>query len=127
MANLNEKRTFFHLSAIDENLYAVGGRNAAGELATVEKYYAKENQVIGKLSISRFYETFWNFFQWQFVCKMREPHYGHAGTVYDGKMYISGGITHDSFQKELLCYDPALDTWEQRSPMTGMISEFSKL
>lgn len=46
MANLNEKRTFFHLSAIDENLYAVGGRNAAGELATVEKYYAKENQVI---------------------------------------------------------------------------------
>ena len=55
---------------------------------------------------------------------MREPHYGHAGTVYDGKMYISGGITHDSFQKELLCYDPALDTWEQRSPMTGMISEF---
>ena len=55
---------------------------------------------------------------------MREPHYGHAGTVYDGKMYISGGITHDSFQKELLCYDPGLDTWEQRSPMTGMISEF---
>ena len=51
---------------------------------------------------------------------MREPHYGHAGTVYDGKMYISGGITHDSFQKELLCYDPALDTWEQRSPMTGI-------
>ena len=45
MANLNEKRTFFHLSAIDENLYAVRGRNAAGELATVEKYYAKENQV----------------------------------------------------------------------------------
>ena len=48
MANLNEKRTFFHLSAIDENLYAVGGRNAAGELATVEKYYAKENQVFVK-------------------------------------------------------------------------------
>ena len=55
---------------------------------------------------------------------MREPHYGHAGTVYDGKMYISGGITHDSFQKELLCYDPALDTWEQRSPMTGMNIRF---
>ena len=49
---------------------------------------------------------------------MREPHYGHADTVYDGKMYISGGITHDSFQKELLCYDPHLDTWEQRTPMT---------
>jgi len=99
MASLNEKRTFFHLSAIDENLYAVGGRNSQGELATVEKYFAKEDQ-------------------WQFVCKMREPHYGHAGTVFDGKMYISGGITHDSFQKELLCYDPILDTWEQKTPMT---------
>ena len=57
---------------------------------------------------------------------MREPHYGHAGTVYDGKMYISGGITHDSFQKELLCYDPNLDTWEQRTPMTGN-SDFESL
>ena len=50
---------------------------------------------------------------------MKEPHYGHAGTVYDGKMYISGGITHDSFQKELLCYDPSVDDWETKNPMTG--------
>mgnify|MGYP003729858119 CR=1 FL=1 len=45
MASLNEKRTFFHLSAIGPHLYAVGGRNSAGELATVEKYHPKENQV----------------------------------------------------------------------------------
>ena len=45
MASLNEKRTFFHLSAIGAHLYAVGGRNSAGELATVEKYHPKENQV----------------------------------------------------------------------------------
>ena len=51
MASLNEKRTFFHLSAIDENLYAVGGRNSAGELATVEKYFAKEDQVVIELII----------------------------------------------------------------------------
>ena len=56
---------------------------------------------------------------------MREPHYGHAGTVYGGKMYISGGITHDSFQKELLCYDPIQDAWEQKSPMTGEL-EFTQ-
>ena len=54
MANLNEKRTFFHLSAIDENLYAVGGRNSIGELATVEKYFAKENTVRA-LPIFRFF------------------------------------------------------------------------
>ncbi|NXS79116.1 KLH13 protein, partial [Erpornis zantholeuca] len=32
VASLNEKRTFFHLSALKGHLYAVGGRNAAGEL-----------------------------------------------------------------------------------------------
>jgi len=97
--NLIEKRTFFHLSAIDGKLYAVGGRNAAGELSSVECYYPNTNT-------------------WQFVEKMMEPHYGHAGTVYDGKMYISGGITHDSFQKKLLCYDPIKDKWESRTPMS---------
>ena len=32
MASLNEKRTFFHLSALKGKLYAVGGRNATGEI-----------------------------------------------------------------------------------------------
>nr|XP_009858623.1 kelch-like protein 9 [Ciona intestinalis] len=97
--SLNEKRTFFHLSAIEGKLYAVGGRNAAGELSTVECYNPQHNE-------------------WVFVEKMQEPHYGHAGTVYNGQMFISGGITHDSFQKKLLCYNPTTDKWEQRSPMS---------
>uniref|UniRef100_H2ZP05 BTB domain-containing protein n=1 Tax=Ciona savignyi TaxID=51511 RepID=H2ZP05_CIOSA len=97
--SLIEKRTFFHLSAIEGKLYAVGGRNAAGELSTVECYNPQHNE-------------------WMFVEKMQEPHYGHAGTVYNGQMYISGGITHDSFQKKLLCYNPESDKWEQKSPMS---------
>ena len=32
IAPLNEKRTFFHLSALKGKLYAVGGRNASGEI-----------------------------------------------------------------------------------------------
>lgn len=28
--------------------------------------------------------------EWTYVAKMNEPHYGHAGTVYGGYMYISG-------------------------------------
>lgn len=28
--------------------------------------------------------------EWTYVAKMNEPHYGHAGTVYGGVMYISG-------------------------------------
>ncbi|XP_061425864.1 kelch-like protein 9 isoform X2 [Lethenteron reissneri] len=99
VAPLNEKRTFFHLSALNGRLYAVGGRNAAGELATVECYDPSSNE-------------------WTYVARMAEPHYGHAGTVYGNLMYISGGITHDTFQKELLCYDPESDRWTQRAPMS---------
>ncbi|KAM4818515.1 kelch-like protein 13 isoform 1-T2 [Thomomys bottae] len=99
VASLNEKRTFFHLSALKGYLYAVGGRNAAGELPTVECYNPRTNE-------------------WTYVAKMNEPHYGHAGTVYGGVMYISGGITHDTFQKELMCFDPDTDKWIQKAPMT---------
>nr|XP_042124845.1 kelch-like protein 13 isoform X1 [Peromyscus maniculatus bairdii] len=99
VAPLNEKRTFFHLSALKGYLYAVGGRNAAGELPTVECYNPRTNE-------------------WTYVAKMNEPHYGHAGTVYGGVMYISGGITHDTFQKELMCFDPDTDKWTQKAPMT---------
>lgn len=28
--------------------------------------------------------------EWTFVSSMAEPHYGHAGTVHGGLMYISG-------------------------------------
>lgn len=65
---INYDITFLYLkvffvsnSAIEGKLYAVGGRNAAGELSTVECYNPQLNE-------------------WIFVEKMREPHYGHAGS-----------------------------------------------
>nr|XP_020441935.1 kelch-like protein 9 isoform X1 [Monopterus albus] len=98
IASLNEKRTFFHLSALKGKLFAVGGRNACGEIDTVECYNLKTNE-------------------WTFVSHMPEPHYGHAGAVHRDLMYISGGITRDTFQKELWCYNPITDTWSQRADM----------
>ena len=60
----SSRRLYLHCiilcSAINGKLYAVGGRNAAGELSTVECYSPKTNE-------------------WCFVEKMLEPHYGHAG------------------------------------------------
>ncbi|XP_072542120.1 kelch-like protein 9 [Salminus brasiliensis] len=98
VASLNEKRTFFHLSALKGKLYAVGGRNATGEIDTVECYNLNKNE-------------------WTFVSPMSEPHYGHAGTVHGGLMYVSGGITRDAFQKELSCYNPDTDSWSRRADM----------
>uniref|UniRef100_A0A3B4BIB8 BTB domain-containing protein n=1 Tax=Periophthalmus magnuspinnatus TaxID=409849 RepID=A0A3B4BIB8_9GOBI len=101
IASLNEKRTFFHLSALKGKLYAVGGRNATGEIDTVECYNLKKNE-------------------WTFVTNMLEPHYGHAGTVHGDLMYISGGITRDTFQKELWSYNPGSDTWTRRADMIDL-------
>uniref|UniRef100_A0A8C6TBR4 Si:rp71-68n21.9 n=1 Tax=Neogobius melanostomus TaxID=47308 RepID=A0A8C6TBR4_9GOBI len=101
IASLNENRTFFHLSALKGKLYAVGGRNASGEIDTVECYNLKKNE-------------------WTFVTNMMEPHYGHAGTVHGDLMYISGGITRDTFQKELWCYDPDTDSWSRRADMMDL-------
>lgn len=98
VASLNEKRTFFHLSALKGKLYAVGGRNATGEIDSVECYNLNKNE-------------------WSFVAPMSEPHYGHAGTVHGDLMFVSGGITRDAFQKELLCYDPDRDVWSRRADM----------
>ncbi|XP_017325466.1 kelch-like protein 9 isoform X1 [Ictalurus punctatus] len=98
VASLNEKRTFFHLSALKGKLYAAGGRNATGEIDTVECYNLSKNE-------------------WTFVAPMSEPHYGHAGTVHGGLMYVSGGITRDAFQKELACYDPDTNLWSRRADM----------
>lgn len=36
IASLNEKRTFFHLSTLKEKLFAVGGRNASGEIGELQ-------------------------------------------------------------------------------------------
>ncbi|XP_072482468.1 kelch-like protein 13 isoform X10 [Notamacropus eugenii] len=89
VASLNEKRTFFHLSALKGHLYAVGGRNAAGELATVECYNPRMNE-------------------WGYVSKMNEPHYGHAGTVYGGMMYISASSHQKVFQSSKGMYNPPI-------------------
>uniref|UniRef100_A0A3Q2D9J3 Si:rp71-68n21.9 n=1 Tax=Cyprinodon variegatus TaxID=28743 RepID=A0A3Q2D9J3_CYPVA len=97
IASLNEKRTFFHLSALKGKLFAVGGRNASGEIDTVECYNLKKNE-------------------WTFVTNMVEPHYGHAGTVHGGLMYISGEGT-SGIHAELWCYDPVADSWSRRADM----------
>ncbi|KAK6486998.1 kelch-like protein 13 [Huso huso] len=101
VASLNEKRTFFHLSALKGKLYAVGGRNTTGEIASVECYNLGNNE-------------------WTCVAPISEPHYGHAGTVHGELMYISGGITHDTFQKELTCYDPDTNTWSRKADMSTL-------
>ncbi len=100
VASLNEKRTFFHLSALKGKLYAVGGRNATGEignvlLITLYKMFCpvlkntveKQKNVCCSDSVECYNL---NKNEWTLVAPMCEPHYGHAGTVHGGLMYVSG-------------------------------------
>lgn len=39
-------------------------------------------------------------------------------TILTCAFFYLGGITHDTFQKELMCFDPDTDKWTQKAPMT---------
>uniref|UniRef100_A0A8C5E2T1 Kelch-like protein 36 n=1 Tax=Gouania willdenowi TaxID=441366 RepID=A0A8C5E2T1_GOUWI len=89
---MNHRRVDFFLGAVGGRLIAVGGRNDGGALFTVEVYSPAEDC-------------------WSPVAPLPRFTYGHAGTVHQGVVYISGG--HDSqigpYRRDVLSYDPLLD------------------
>ncbi|RMC08138.1 hypothetical protein DUI87_15172 [Hirundo rustica rustica] len=119
LAPMDAPRYQHGIAVIGNFLYVVGGQSnydTKGKTAvdTVFRFDPRYKQV--DAATVECYNPRMN--EWSYVAKMNEPHYGHAGTVYGGLMYISGGITHDTFQKELMCFDPDTDKWTQKAPMT---------
>lgn len=53
--------------------------------------------------------------EWSYVAKMNEPHYGHAGTVYGGLMYISGNLMELCSFYETITYLTSPISWEMMS------------
>lgn len=101
-APMNQRRVDFYLGAVRDSLIAVGGRNGSGALACVEVYDPGEDS-------------------WSYVAQLPRLTYGHAGTVHQGVVYISGG--HDQqigpYRRDFLSYDPVRDgsVWAERQPM----------
>ncbi|XP_065257400.1 kelch-like protein 32 isoform X8 [Emys orbicularis] len=89
IAPMKNCREHFVLGAVDENLYAVGGRNELRQvLPTVERYCPKKNK-------------------WAFVQSFDRSLSCHAGSVVDGLLWISGGVTNTAqYQNRLMVYDP---------------------
>ncbi|XP_066460697.1 kelch-like protein 26 isoform X2 [Eleutherodactylus coqui] len=96
---MQESRIQFQLHTLFGMLYATGGRNRSGSLASVERYCPKKNE-------------------WTYVCSLKRRTWGHAGATLGGRLYISGGygVSVDD-KKALHCYDPSLDQWEFKTPM----------
>lgn len=65
IAPLNEKRTFFHLSALAGKLFAVGGRNASGEIGKPRLFpVLKYSPKFCLLSLSEFFFFFFPCSMW---------------------------------------------------------------
>ncbi|XP_028813892.1 kelch-like protein 36 [Denticeps clupeoides] len=100
-ASMNQRRMDFYLGAVGGCLIAVGGHNVKA-LSSVEVYHPAEDY-------------------WTYVAGLPKCTYGHAGTVHDGLVFISGG--HDyligPYRRDVMSYDPRRgDVWTQRQAMT---------
>uniref|UniRef100_A0A4W6F0Y9 Kelch-like protein 36 n=1 Tax=Lates calcarifer TaxID=8187 RepID=A0A4W6F0Y9_LATCA len=81
------------LPLVGECLIAVGGRNDTGALSSVEVYCPAEDC-------------------WSYVAGLPRFTYGHAGTVHDGMVYISGGHDYQigPYRRDVLSYNLSQDS-----------------
>ena len=91
---MQTERDEFTAVSIEDNIYAIGGRNNELESTkSVEKYYPHINK-------------------WVYVNEMNIKRYGHSACVMQNKIYVVGGKnSEDEFVFEIECYDPLSGDW----------------
>lgn len=94
LASMNQKRTHFSLSVFNGLLYAVGGRNTEGSLASLECYVPSTNQ-------------------WQPKSALEVARCCHASAVADGRVLVTGGYIGNAYSRSVCAYDPASDAWQE--------------
>lgn len=107
LPSMLEKRALFFLAGVGNCLYAIGGVNKQGEMASVE-FLSSEAE------------------QWQHGAPLPFRLHEHAGAILNGKIYVSGGTrsplssintSEFSMSNNLLCYDAEANVWEFKRPM----------
>ncbi|CAG5867812.1 unnamed protein product, partial [Menidia menidia] len=81
----------FAVGVIGKFIYAVAGRTRDETFYSTERYDITEDR-------------------WEFVEPYPVNKYGHEGTVLNGKLYITGGITSSSTSKQVCVFDPGRET-----------------
>uniref|UniRef100_A0A3B3ZJM8 Kelch-like protein 15 n=1 Tax=Periophthalmus magnuspinnatus TaxID=409849 RepID=A0A3B3ZJM8_9GOBI len=82
MADMSVPRSEFAVGVIGKYIYAVAGRTRDETFYSTERYDITEDR-------------------WEFVDPYPVNKYGHEGTVLNGKLYITGGITSSSTSKQV--------------------------
>ncbi|XP_069873387.1 kelch-like protein 31 [Dipodomys merriami] len=94
LSPMAQRRTHFSLSALDGLLYAAGGRNAQGGLASLECYEPASNQ-------------------WRPRAPMAAPRCCHASAAAAGRLLVTGGYVDGAYSGSVCAYDPAADAWQE--------------
>ncbi|KAM9415089.1 kelch-like protein 31 isoform 1-T2 [Salvelinus alpinus] len=99
LASMRQRRTHFSLVATGGRLYAVGGRNVEGLLATTESYLPSSNT-------------------WQLKTPMEMPRCCHASAVLpSGDILVTGGYINCAYSCSVACYNIETDTWSEKASL----------
>lgn len=99
LASMRQRRTHFSLAASGGRLFAIGGRNVEGLLATTESYLPSSNT-------------------WQMRSPMEVPRCCHSSaTLPSGDILVTGGYINCAYSRSVACYSVETDTWSERAPM----------
>ncbi|XP_034150706.1 kelch-like protein 31 [Esox lucius] len=97
LASMRQRRTHFSLVATGGRLYAIGGRNVEGLLATTESYLPSANA-------------------WQLKTPMEVPRCCHASaTLPSGDILVTGGYINCAYSRSVACYSVDTDTWSEKA------------
>ncbi|XP_070573462.1 uncharacterized protein [Ptychodera flava] len=137
-----EKRAFFTLNALNNKLYAVGGLNHSSptrDVASIEisEINSKPQLIVASVTAESYNP---NNNKWEYMAQLMTPTMLHASVIHGEKLYISGGcsffdltnVEDDTailmtalssnfcreFSEAMYCYDPKLEMWEEKQPMS---------
>ncbi|KAJ8384960.1 hypothetical protein AAFF_G00196260 [Aldrovandia affinis] len=97
LSAMRQRRTHFSLVPSGGRLYAIGGRNVEGLLATIESYLPSSNS-------------------WQPRAPMELPRCCHASAVLpSGDILVTGGYINCAYSRSVVCYSPETDCWSERA------------
>jgi N-acetylneuraminic acid mutarotase len=114
-APLQTPRSCLGVIAVNGKIYAIGGSNETGFLASLP------GADVAWFLSERFLDTTEEYDPvtdtWTYKTAMPTPRIAFAIAVYKNKIYCIGGKANNGLTGVNEVYDPATDTWETKTPM----------
>ncbi|XP_041043233.1 kelch-like protein 31 [Carcharodon carcharias] len=99
LGSMIHRRTHFSLNVFNGLLFAIGGRNSDGPLASIECYIPATNK-------------------WQLKTPLEVSRCCHASAVIDGKILVTGGYINNAYSRSVCAYDLSADSWQDKANLS---------